>query len=144
MQTHLYRHFNLENELLYIGISKDAITRLKQHSGDWVYTVARSEVTIFQTREAALAAEADAIRAERPKFNVSHLPQSDRREQHSMTSKQYREAIRKLGMSQGEAADFLGISIRSSNGYANGRLIPEHIAKLLRLMIRLDIEPKDV
>ena len=44
----------------------------------------------------------------------------------------------------GEAAEFLDISLRTSHGYANGDPIPEAIAKLLRLMVRLELKPKDV
>jgi hypothetical protein len=47
-------------------------------------------------------------------------------------------------MTQGEAAKFLGCSIRSSHGYANSEPIPEPIAKLLRLMVKLKLKPKDV
>jgi hypothetical protein len=141
--THLYRHFNSDNELLYVGISYDAVERLKRHSTEWKWTVARSEITMFPTREEASAAEAEAVRAERPKFNVIYLPYCERTEQYTMTSEQYRKAIAKLGMTQGQAAEFLGVSVRSSNGYANGSPIPEAAAKLLRLLIRLELEPKD-
>jgi hypothetical protein len=61
-----------------------------------------------------------------------------------MTAKQYRAAIASLGLSQVGAAEFLGISIRASHGYANDRPIPLAIAKLLRLMVRLQLTPKDV
>ena len=61
-----------------------------------------------------------------------------------MTSEQYRKAIAMIGLTQGEAAEFLGVSIRSSNGYANGSPIPEATAKLLRLMVKLDLKPGDV
>lgn len=58
-----------------------------------------------------------------------------------MTAKQYRAAIETLGLSQGAAARFLGVSIRTSWGYANGEPIPEMAAKLLRLMIEHKIKP---
>jgi DNA-binding XRE family transcriptional regulator len=61
-----------------------------------------------------------------------------------MTAKQYRDALAKLGLTQGQAADFLGVSLRTSNAYANGEPIPEAVAKLLRLMVRLNLEPADV
>lgn len=38
----------------------------------------------------------------------------------------------------------LGVSIRTSHGYANGVPIPEGYAKLLRLMVRLNLKPEDV
>jgi predicted GIY-YIG superfamily endonuclease len=142
--THLYRHYNSDNELLYVGISVDAVSRLKRHSSEWKWTVARSEIAMFPTREEASAAEAEAIRAERPKYNVIYLPYGDRMEQYTMTSDQYRKAIAKLGMTQGGAAEFLGISVRSSNGYANGSPIPEAVSKLLRLMTQRSIRPEEV
>jgi DNA-binding XRE family transcriptional regulator len=60
-----------------------------------------------------------------------------------VTPDQYSAAIKRLGMTQGEAAKFLDISIRSSHGYANGEPIPEAITKLLRLMVRLEIAPAE-
>lgn len=61
-----------------------------------------------------------------------------------MTSPQYRAALAKLGMTQQEAADFLGVSIRTSHSYANDAMIPEAVAKLLRLMIKLNLTARDV
>lgn len=62
-----------------------------------------------------------------------------------MTQTQYREAIAKLGLSQRGAAAFLGVDERSSRRWAAGdAAIPEAVAKLLRLMIRLKIKPEDV
>lgn len=54
----------------------------------------------------------------------------------------YRKALDKLGLTQAGAAEFLGVSIRTSHGYANGEPIPEGYAKLLRLMARLDFKPE--
>ena len=61
-----------------------------------------------------------------------------------MTAAQFRNALDKLGLTQGEVADWLQISIRAAHGYANGAPIPEPIAKLLRLMVRLKLRPEDV
>lgn len=61
-----------------------------------------------------------------------------------MTPNQYRAALARLGLTQAEAADFLGISVRTSNGYANGLPIREGDAKLLRLMVKLGLKPSDV
>jgi transcriptional regulator with XRE-family HTH domain len=54
-----------------------------------------------------------------------------------MTPHQYRAALQQLGLSQREAAQILGISLNSSNGYANGRPIPEPVARLLRIFVYL-------
>lgn len=61
-----------------------------------------------------------------------------------MTGPQYKAALRALDLSQAGAAEFLGVSLRASHGYANGAAIPEGYAKLLRLMVRLGLSPKDV
>lgn len=62
-----------------------------------------------------------------------------------MTANQYRKALEALELSQARAAKFLGISVRSSQGYALEEYpVPEAIAKLLRLMVRLKLKPDDV
>lgn len=49
-----------------------------------------------------------------------------------MTPKQYKTALRGLGLSQGVAADLLGIDRRTSTRYACGRSpVPEAVAILL-------------
>lgn len=63
----------------------------------------------------------------------------------NMTKNQYRKALDDLGMSQQAAANFFGVSLRTSQGYALGEYpVPEVVAKLLRLMVRLGLKPEDV
>lgn len=63
----------------------------------------------------------------------------------NMTANQYRKALDALGLTQQSAADFLGVSLRTSQGYALAEYpVPETIAKLLRLMVRLNLKPDDV
>lgn len=62
-----------------------------------------------------------------------------------MTAPQYRTAIKTLGLSQERAGDWLGIGRRTSQGYALGEYpVPEPVAKLLRLCIKLKLNPEDV
>jgi transcriptional regulator with XRE-family HTH domain len=62
-----------------------------------------------------------------------------------MTSKQYRKAIESLGLSQPQAARFLGVSPRTSQSYALGETrIPEPVAKLLRITIELKLNPDKI
>lgn len=62
-----------------------------------------------------------------------------------MTSAQYRAAIKRLALSQERAGDWLGIGRRTSQGYALGEYpVPEPVAKLLRLVVRLKLSPEDV
>lgn len=62
-----------------------------------------------------------------------------------MTPKQYADAIDRLGLSQAAAGKFLGVEPRQSRRWIAGEnAIPESVAKLLRLMIRLKLSPEDV
>lgn len=70
---YLYRAFDAEGQLLYVGISINAITRLGQHSSgsDWWTQVVRVEIETHEDRAAALEAEGVAIAAEAPLHNVA-------------------------------------------------------------------------
>lgn len=74
MSTSLYRHFDKNGALLYVGISLSWPVRTKTHAqtSRWFDQVDKVEIERFPTREAALLAEREAIRAEKPKFNVVH------------------------------------------------------------------------
>jgi predicted GIY-YIG superfamily endonuclease len=73
--TCLYRHFDENDRLLYVGISVDALSRLIQHKRSaWWGEVATITIQRFATRDEALKAEAEAIRCERPKHNKALAP----------------------------------------------------------------------
>lgn len=62
-----------------------------------------------------------------------------------MTPTQYKAAIKALGLSQERAGDWLGIGRRTSQSYALGETrIPEPVAKLLRLTIKLKLQPEEI
>jgi predicted GIY-YIG superfamily endonuclease len=71
-QTALYRHWDSDNNLLYVGISLSAMQRLAQHKekSRWFSKIASVTIEYHPTREAALLAERAAIANERPAFNV--------------------------------------------------------------------------
>jgi predicted DNA-binding transcriptional regulator AlpA len=71
---HLYRHFDRDGALLYVGVSISALNRLAAHREDapWFWRIARIEVQAYATREASLIAERRAIQRERPQFNIQH------------------------------------------------------------------------
>ncbi len=73
--TALYRMFDKQERLLYIGISKNPDGRWKAHRDNrepWVGQVASRTVEWHDSRALALKAEAEAISAERPRFNGKH------------------------------------------------------------------------
>ncbi len=70
--TNLYRHYDSEGTLLYIGVSLNAIVRLSQHktASGWFEQISRVEIEKFPSRAAALNAETEAIKREDPLHNV--------------------------------------------------------------------------
>lgn len=72
--TTLYRLYNADGELLYIGIAGNPGRRFEQHRKDkpWWGTVAEIKVEHFDTRDQAAQAETAAIKHERPLHNVIH------------------------------------------------------------------------
>jgi len=70
--TQLYRHFDAQGQLLYVGISLSAVARLTQHrnSSDWYSQISRVEIQRFDTRSEAEGAEWEAIQKEKPIHNI--------------------------------------------------------------------------
>jgi DNA-binding transcriptional regulator YiaG len=75
MSHQLYRHFDDAGTLLYVGIGLCSIGRLSQHrrSAHWFRRITRVEIQHFADEQSAMAAEAAAIRDERPLFNKRGL-----------------------------------------------------------------------
>lgn len=69
--SQVYRHFDKQGNLLYVGCSLSAVHRLSQHSqvSPWFTEIAKIDVEKFNSRDAALAAERQAIQTEKPKYN---------------------------------------------------------------------------
>lgn len=61
----------------------------------------------------------------------------------AMTPKQYKVIIDSLGLSQERAGEWLGVSARTGQNYA-AKGPPEPVAKLLRLVVKLKLNPEDV
>jgi predicted GIY-YIG superfamily endonuclease len=70
----LYRFFDVEDRLLYIGITAGLPQRLMRHADGkpWWLQVAKITVEVMPGRAEVLAAERAAIRAERPLYNIRH------------------------------------------------------------------------
>lgn len=71
--TALYRHYNKDGRLLYVGVSVRVLMRLAEHRMGcaWYRQIAKIEIEWFNSRDEAMAAEAKAIREERPLHNIS-------------------------------------------------------------------------
>lgn len=70
----LYRFFNEDNELLYVGISNNVLNRWKQHQADkpWFDEVVTFTREKFATRDEVERAEIMAIVNEKPRYNVTY------------------------------------------------------------------------
>jgi len=70
----LYRMFDADDALLYVGVSMNVAQRFAAHRSDkqWWGDIARITLSHFATRREVLVAEATAIREERPLYNVQH------------------------------------------------------------------------
>ena len=77
--TALYRFFDSDNRLLYVGISFQLGMRMSRHrnSRRW-REIARIELTWHENRTAAAAAEDAAIKTESPLWNVCGTPKHGR------------------------------------------------------------------
>jgi hypothetical protein len=71
---HLYRHFAADGALLYVGVSLSTVHRLSGHKkhSHWFADIARVEIQSFESRAAALTAECEAVKKERPRHNIHH------------------------------------------------------------------------
>jgi hypothetical protein len=68
----LYRHFDDQDVLLYVGITESLGDRTNSghaRTSDWVQFAVRAEAEWLDSRDLASSAERDAVRDERPVFN---------------------------------------------------------------------------
>lgn len=70
----LYRHFDADGGLLYVGMSTNPTHRMSNHrtTAHWAERIARMDVEWYDTRPLATEAERIAITNELPMFNRMH------------------------------------------------------------------------
>ena len=73
MKTTLYRYFDGDGKLLYVGITGDNVKRQSQHRRNafWFGQIASATFEHFNSREEAIEAEREAIQTELPEFNIA-------------------------------------------------------------------------
>lgn len=89
MSETLYRFFDSENNLLYVGISHNWQQRLKQHykHSDFHEEAAFMTLDHFNTRAEVEEAEFVAIQTELPKYNKAFNPNYEKPTEHVMKIK---------------------------------------------------------
>lgn len=72
MLHQLYRHFDADGTLLYVGMSMRALVRLASHraTSEWFRDISRVQIETFPSRWEAEEAERTAIETEYPIFNL--------------------------------------------------------------------------
>lgn len=76
VRTALYRFYDADDDLLYVGITENLSVRFASHKATkpWWPDVVRHSVEWRETRAEAEDAEKAAMIAERPKWNVANSP----------------------------------------------------------------------
>ena len=74
----LYRQFDAQGVLLYIGISGAFADRLRAHRGHapWFTEIKTITLEHYPTHGQAAIAELNAIRTEQPRYNTCHMGES--------------------------------------------------------------------
>jgi predicted GIY-YIG superfamily endonuclease len=158
----LYRMYDKDSYLLYVGISAYLSTRLGAHqaSKDWWFEVSTITLEHYIDRNSALQAERDAIAHEHPRENVARpahqrlsrtsidrkmVPQDSLRlflaevqsctEQLEISADRYQRSLlvaRKAGATWPQMADAMGLS----EGGARGRFKSAEVGGLITLQLK--------
>lgn len=68
--TKLYRHYDADGKLLYVGITATILKRVVAHErSDWADQIATITIQSYASRQEAEDAEQDAVVAENPLYN---------------------------------------------------------------------------
>lgn len=80
MTCALYRHFNSEGVLLYVGISLNAVNRTKQHGkvSKWYEEISTITIQHYPNRKEAIEAEGIAVKSEGPLYNIQLRPKPEK------------------------------------------------------------------
>lgn len=107
--TALYRFHGETDRLLYVGVTDDLKSRMAAHEAQktWWADVRRTTVEWYPTRQEALAAEATAIRAERPVHNIQHAASAPSGSRDAISARGRAEAAMALAMGMRMTALFL-------------------------------------
>lgn len=135
--TTLYRFYDADDRLLYVGITNETGRRFKQHSVSqvWWAEVTTTSTEEFATRLEAATAERAAIAAERPVHNIVGTsrrvrphhprpgpdPDSWRHRSGAIAGRAIRRERQTTGWSQAELARRCGLSSSAVAGFEGGQ-----------------------
>jgi predicted GIY-YIG superfamily endonuclease len=143
----LYRLRGRDTELLYVGITRDWPTRMKQHAAEkpWAHEVRHTEIVYIDgTRKQIEAIERAVIKTEAPKYNVTHnvtTPPTDERTQNQRDADRINAVLVSEGFPPFAWVDN-NDSRRSFVGYLHGNRRRPAIERMARLWCELH-DPSD-
>lgn len=115
-KTTLYRAYDSEENLIYVGIScwlPDRIKAHQRHSG-WHDHAAKILLDHFDSRDEALAAEKKYIEEQAPAFNVAHNPNAQPARRTTLHRYEYSPSPEEIAL--GEEMDSIIAGIIKSGG----------------------------
>ena len=123
-RTSLYRHWDADGDLLYVGISLSAVGRLAQHSkaSHWANNIASVTIETFGSRKEAETAERRAISGENPRHNIIHASNDNANEERLIRSGGQQPAPKKkTHLSLDEVMALVGEALRKDESETHGR-----------------------
>lgn len=85
----VYRHYSKDGTLLYVGSTFTSLIRLRRHryTSKWFFEISRIEIKHYPCKEWALRAEMDAIKNEKPKYNITGVDGAKRKKSKTKINK---------------------------------------------------------
>lgn len=133
-KTDLYRYFDKNHNLLYVGISNNALNRQSQHkhSAPWFHLYESMTRESFNSRNDAIQAEKLAIKSEKPLYNIVHNKPTKSKHNTTPKSKSKSTPTQTNILNQETTQyllEFINMLTPDSNDYPVN--FPKHIAKYL-------------
>lgn len=127
----VYRHFAADGQLLYVGCSIDPLYRFGVHRSvsPWAFEVARIDVEWFADKEAALEAEARAIRDEGALHNGPRRTRKGTKRTPNLGHLYLRDWLDFSGTPLDVFAARAGISIKAARKFSSGPSFPQNEAR---------------
>lgn len=118
MAHELYRHFDKDKNLLYVGITWSTLSRSRQHKQSaWYDEIAVITIERFATEAEARRAEAHAIATEHPRHNQTVIAPPP---QNTGPWQVIVRELRDKGMTLGEIADLCDTRLTTLSDIARG------------------------
>lgn len=129
--TDLYRVFDKDGRLLYLGMSFSALSRFGQHleKSPWAPQATRIHIEKLPDERAARTAEMRAISTEKPQFNIAPRIRTPLIRSPMKALNDYMD---RRGLTQIDMAAFLGVSQGHLNNWLSGKRKPS--AKNLKMI----------